>query len=123
MRSRWPGSMLAWILNTKPVSAGSSGSTTRWRATRGSGPGASATNAASSSSTPKLLIAEPKNTGVCRPARYAAGSNAWVAPLTSSISAAKASRKSPRNSRAAALASPSMVRFSPTRPRSPAEYT
>ena len=37
--------------------------------TRGSGAGACATNARSSSSTPKLLIAEPKNTGVWRPAR------------------------------------------------------
>jgi hypothetical protein len=35
----------------------------------GNGDGAYSTNAASSSVTPKLLIADPKNTGVWRPAR------------------------------------------------------
>ena len=69
MRSRCAGSMLAWILKTKPASGVSAGCTVRSRAARGKGPGACAVKAASSSSTPKLLIAEPKNTGVCRPAR------------------------------------------------------
>ena len=69
MRSRWPGSMFAWILNTKPVSASSCGSTSRVVVARARGAGAYSTNADSSSVTPKLLIAEPKNTGVCVPAR------------------------------------------------------
>ncbi len=69
MRSRWPGSMLAWILKTKPASAGSSAVTLRVVVCRGRGGGACATNCASSSSTPKLLIAEPKNTGVWRASR------------------------------------------------------
>src|SRR5207302_7976845 len=58
-----------WILKTKPASCASGGITVRSRAVRDSGPGACAVKAASSSSTPKLLMAEPKNTGVCRPAR------------------------------------------------------
>src|SRR6266436_3346080 len=37
-RSRCAGSMFAWILNTKPASAGSAGSTVRSRAPRGSVP-------------------------------------------------------------------------------------
>ncbi len=64
MRSRWPGSMLAWILKTNPESAASSGSTLRSRVARASGGGECATKARNSSSTPKLLIADPKNTGV-----------------------------------------------------------
>ncbi len=69
MRSRCCGSMFAWILKTKPVSFASAASTTRSRVSRGSGAGACVAKCASSSSTPKLLIAEPKNTGVCLPAR------------------------------------------------------
>ncbi len=69
MRSRCAGSMFAWILNTKPVSFGSPGSTTRSRAARDSGGGEYRVKLRSSSSTPKLLMAEPKNTGVCFPAR------------------------------------------------------
>ena len=54
MRSRCPGSMLAWILNTKPARAGSVGSTSRVVAPRGRGGGACATKEPSSSSTPKF---------------------------------------------------------------------
>ncbi len=64
IRSRWPGSMLAWILNTKPVSLASSASTTRCSVGRGRGPGECFTKALKASRTPKLLTAEPKNTGV-----------------------------------------------------------
>eukprot|EP00952_Eustigmatos_sp_NYUAD-ZCMA_P003104 13520-Eustigmatos_ZCMA.PRE.1 len=63
MRSRCAGSMLAWILNTTPVKAGSSGLTQRCSACRGPGGGARSTKASSTSRTPKLLMAEPKNTG------------------------------------------------------------
>ena len=69
IRSRCPGSMFAWILNTKPVSFGSPGSTRRSIAMRALGPGECWTNALRSSRTPKLLTAEPKNTGVCCAAR------------------------------------------------------
>ena len=68
-RSRCCGSMLAWILNTKPLSFGSNASTARCTVVRGSGAGACRAKCASSSSTPKLEMAEPKNTGVCWPAR------------------------------------------------------
>jgi hypothetical protein len=69
MRSRCAGSMFAWILNTKPVNFSSSGVTTRVTVGRGSGGGAHSTKASSTSRTPKLLIAEPKNTGVWTPMR------------------------------------------------------
>ena len=71
IRSRCPGSMFAWILNTKPVSVVLERRRRCARSSRAAAArGASSTNADSSSVTPKLLIAEPKNTGVCRPARY-----------------------------------------------------
>ena len=70
MRSRWLGSMLAWTLNTKPVTAGSSGSTVRSRRLRGRGAGAHAASASSSSSHAEVAAArEPKNTGVRWPSR------------------------------------------------------
>ena len=69
MRSRCAGSMLAWILKTKPLSLDSSLVTSREVVARGPGAGALSTKASSSGVTPKLLIAEPKNTGVCSPAR------------------------------------------------------
>ncbi len=69
MRSRCCGSMFAWILNTKPVSLSSLGVDLALLVSRGSGAGACFAKCASSSSTPKLEIAEPKNTGVCLPSR------------------------------------------------------
>ena len=67
-RSRWRGSMFAWILKTKPRNSGSSGATRPvGRASRGAGGGASATNASRNSSTPKLVTALPKKTGVSSP--------------------------------------------------------
>ena len=69
MRSRCFGSMFAWILNTKPVSFSSVGSTTRVVVAHGRGGGACSTKKSSSGCTPKFTMAEPKNTGVCRPAR------------------------------------------------------
>ena len=58
--------MFAWILNTNPLNRSSTGATVRCSASRGPGGGASATNVSSSSRTPKLLRADPKNTGVMR---------------------------------------------------------
>jgi hypothetical protein len=63
--------MLAWILNTKPVKAASAGSTRRAPPSRGCGGGAQSSSACRISCTPKLLIAEPKKTGDCWPARKA----------------------------------------------------
>ena len=82
MRSRWRGSMFAWILNTKPVKAGSVGSTLRDVASRGCGGGAHSTSACSTSRTPKLLMPEPKNTGLCLPARNASSENGALALRT-----------------------------------------
>ena len=64
MRSRWFGSMLAWILNTKAVMAFSWASTLRVLDICARGGGASAPSASSRSLTPKFFRAEPKNTGV-----------------------------------------------------------
>src|SRR3546814_17891781 len=61
--------MLACTLNTTPVNLGSCGSTRRSRAWRGPGGGACSTMESSTSCTPQLLMAEPKNTGVRLPAR------------------------------------------------------
>ena len=68
-RSRCCGSMLAWILNTKPVSLFSSGAISRPVVERACGAGACSTKKSSSGCTPKLLTPEPKNTGVCLPSR------------------------------------------------------
>jgi hypothetical protein len=86
MRSRWFGSMLAWILNTNPVKAGSVGCTMRTSVARGNGEGAQSTSARSTSRTPKLLMPEPKNTGDCCPLRNSCKSKDAPAPLTSSVS-------------------------------------
>src|SRR5690606_39820483 len=55
MRSRWLGSMFAWILNTTPVIRGSVAATMRLSALRLAGGGAWATSASSRSRTPKFL--------------------------------------------------------------------
>mmetsp|Transcript_26231 Transcript_26231/g.62013 ORF Transcript_26231/g.62013 Transcript_26231/m.62013 type:complete len:249 (-) Transcript_26231:1361-2107(-) len=98
MRSRWAGSILAWILNTTPVNLGSSGLTVRCIASRLSGAGASSTRASSTSCTPKLLTAEPKNIGVCRPPRKSSCTNSGAASRTSSISPAALSYCMPKRS-------------------------
>ena len=69
MRSRWLGSMFAWILNTTPVIAGSVASTVRVVAFWLAGGGAWRMSASSRSRTPKFLSALPKNTGVRWPWR------------------------------------------------------
>ena len=85
MRSRWRGSMLAWILNTKPLNRSSVGSTTcRSASTRGAGGGPIRTNASRNSSTPKFVTALPKNTGVTSPRSIASRSNAEPAPSSNS---------------------------------------
>ena len=63
MRSRWDGSMLACTLNTKPEKGASSGRGTPSTSSRGDGEGTSSTTASSSLRTPKLVSADPKNTG------------------------------------------------------------
>ena len=59
--------MLACILKTNPLNLSSSGCTVRVSVSRGCGAGACSEKASNSGSTPKLLIAEPKNTGVISP--------------------------------------------------------
>ena len=62
--------MFAWILNTKPVSFGFLGVHHALERRGAASAAANAcTKALSSSRTPKLLTAEPKNTGVCWAAR------------------------------------------------------
>ena len=68
-RSRCAGSMLAWILKTRPVKPASAGSTVRSVAARGCGGGAISTNVSSIASTPSPPRAMPKKTGVSVPAR------------------------------------------------------
>ena len=76
MRSRWFGSMLAWILNTKADMSASAAVTTRLSAACARGGGAKVPSASSRSPTPKFLSALPKNTGVRWPSRNAWRSNA-----------------------------------------------
>ena len=64
--------MLAWTLNTNAENGSSSGAgRRRRRPARGVGDGARSTTPSSSRRTPKLVSAEPKNTGVVSPARNA----------------------------------------------------
>ena len=71
MRSRWFGSMLAWILKTKPVMRFSCAATRRVSADCARGGGANSASASMRSRTPKFFSAEPKNTGVRCPSRKA----------------------------------------------------
>ena len=73
MRSRCAGSMLAWILKTTPLNPRPGWMTPGSLARSPGNGGARSTSASSTSRTPKLLIAEPKNIGVWRPAR-----NPWL---------------------------------------------
>src|SRR3954470_13188524 len=89
-RSRWAGSMFAWILKTNPLKAGESGSTASPVVVcRAPGGGASPTKAARNSSTPISFQAEPKKAGDSSPRRMRARSNgspAWARSSTSSAS-------------------------------------
>ena len=70
-RSRCLRFMFAWILKTNPEKPGATGETTApVSVARGCGAGASVSSASRIASRPKLSSALPKNTGVCRPARY-----------------------------------------------------
>ena len=73
--SRCLGSILAWILNTKPVIFSSLESTRRISACLGCGCGAISTKQSNNSLTPKLFKAEPKNTGCNSPFKYESTSN------------------------------------------------
>src|SRR5471032_1809018 len=100
-RSRWRGSMFAWILKTKPVKRSSVGSTTPVSLGRACGCGASSTSVRRNGSRPKFVIALPKNTGVWRPARYSSRSNGVpAARITSSDSRKCAYVLSPISARA-----------------------
>ena len=69
MRSRWLGSMLACTLKAKAENGASSGRGTPDVSSRGCGDGARSTTASSSRRTPKLVSADPKNTGDTSPLR------------------------------------------------------
>ena len=75
MRSRWFGSMLAWILNTKADSAGSVAVTVRLSALCARGGKARAPSALSRSPTPKFFSALPNKIGVMWPSVKACRSN------------------------------------------------
>ncbi|MNK26395.1 hypothetical protein D3C87_447290 [compost metagenome] len=104
MRSRWLASMLACTLKTTPAKSLSSGwisFTTGWRLTsvvlvRDCGEGARSTSASSTSITPKLFTPEPKNTGVCLPARKASRSQVGEAPVASSMLSMACSKSAPK---------------------------
>ena len=108
--------MFAWILNTTAENLFSAGLTSRCKALREPGDGASSTKVFRISRTPKLLIAEPKNTGDWRPAKKASRSNAGIAFLLRSTSASAFSRSVPRRSfRAGSLTSTIACESSVTR--------
>ena len=77
--------MLACNLKMKPAK-GASGSRSPWLVRAAPGEGASSTKLLRKCSTPKLFMAEPKNTGVSSPARKAEASNSGMAPWMSSTS-------------------------------------
>ena len=80
MRSRWFGSMLACILNTKPVILGRRERRCGSRWSRGAARGLCVMKHSSNSRTPKLFTAEPKNTGATSPRRYALAVEGVVTP-------------------------------------------
>ena len=86
MRSRWFGSMFAWILNTKADMRFSSASTVRLSAFCARGGGAIRPMASSRSPTPKFFSAEPKNTGDKLALAECSQSNGLQASRTSSSS-------------------------------------
>ena len=92
MRSRWFGSMLAWILKTKAVIFSSVACTVRISATWSRGGGAMSPSALIRSRTPKFRSAEPKKTGVRWPSRKAFLSKGLQASMASDVSSMKASR-------------------------------
>ena len=61
--------MFAWILNTNAEKPGWNGSTTPSAVVRGSGGIVMCRKFSRNGSTPKFVSAEPKNTGLRRPAR------------------------------------------------------
>ena len=119
MRSRCAGSMLAWILKTTPENFFSSGVTTRCMAARGAGAGARSTSASSTSCTPKLLMAEPKNMGVCLPLRNSSRLNSGDAPFNSSSSSCACVNSAPKRLLASALSRPDKISSSPPALSSP----
>ena len=88
MRSRWALFMLAWILKMKPENSSRQGSTASpvRLSTRASGVGVRRRNSCKKGSTPKLVSADPKNTGLSSPFSTLSRSNSSAAPSSSSIS-------------------------------------
>jgi len=117
MRSRWLASILACTLKTTPENASSSGSMvfstgcllTMSELLRGRGEGARSTSASSTSITPKLFTPEPKNTGVCLPARKASWSNVGEAPVASSMLSMAVCHSLPKRSASLACSVRGMV--------------
>ena len=84
--------MLAWTLNTKAENGSSSLRAAPSASRRGEGDGARSTMPSSSSPTPKLVMADPTNTGDCSPARNSSWS---TCPASSSSSATSSARHLP----------------------------
>ena len=93
-RSRCLGSMLAWSLNTKPLKPSRSGSTRPSLLDRAMGRCAISRKASRKGRTPKLVMAEPKNTGVSSPACTISISSSAPAASSNSISSMARSRSS-----------------------------
>ena len=92
-RSRWRGSMLACNLKTKPLKPGRRGSIAPWLDWRATGFWANSKKASKKGRTPKLVIAEPKKTGLSSPPCTSSRSKSAPAPSSSSSSSrARASR-------------------------------
>ena len=96
MRSRCCGSIFAWILNTKPLNASLSGPTDPMSVSRGWGFGDISTKQSNNCLIPKPRKAEPKNTGVWSPAKYASRLKSLPAPAINSTSSSKVSSESPK---------------------------
>ena len=87
IRSRWLGFILAWILKTNPENSGSSAANFSSPLTICSwGAGAKLTKLSKKVSTPKLVKAEPKKTGVWSPFKIFSLSKVFPASFNKSIS-------------------------------------
>ena len=95
MRSRWAGFIFAWILKTKALNSGLSGSSTSpFNRVRGWGAGDISRNFSKNSCTPKLVMALPKNMGVSSPFNTSSIWNSSPAMSSSSMSPSSASNSS-----------------------------
>ena len=108
-RSRCDGSMLACTLNTNAENGSSILRAAPSTSSRGDGGGASSTMPSSSMPTPKLVMADPTNTGDCSPARNRSMSTVPASSSSSDTSSTAAFQASPSSAAARSASTTSDV--------------